>query len=358
MKPIYKIHVTEEDDLGIDFNSFVDYPAHMRDFIAFDKGAKHLYNVDEEKRTVTGVMISANTPIYRNSVEHGEHFVMFTREVIEVIARKFFKNGFSQNLNAMHNPDALLMDGAYLFESYIVDSNDPKKPNVPEALTKQKLQDGTWLASYYVHDNTLWDKVKSGEFNGFSVEGWFEKVETKVKTKQSKMSKEDAKKSLFDKFVDAVVGNPTDEVVEETTEENFVEATTAEGVVVSYEGELAEGTMVTIDVDGEMVPAPEGVHELTLEDGSMVIVELDGTGTVVSVEPFEVPEEEVEEDMAEELAKIVKPLMETIQKEMDAKFAKIEAKIDAVKESEKFNAKPNTPAAQKDTKAGWRKIGK
>ena len=42
MKPIYKIHVSETDDLGIDFNSFVDYPAHMRDFIAFGKGDKQM----------------------------------------------------------------------------------------------------------------------------------------------------------------------------------------------------------------------------------------------------------------------------------------------------------------------------
>jgi hypothetical protein len=328
----------------------------MRDFIAFGKGDKQLYNVNEEKRTVTGVMISANTPIYRNSVEHGEQYVMFPREVIEVIARKFFKNGFSQNLNAMHDPDTLLMDGAYLFESYIVDSKDPKKPTVPEAFTKQKLMDGTWIASYYIESDQLWQDVKDGKFNGFSVEGWFEKVETKVKTKHSKMSKEDAKKSLFDKFVDLVAGESTEAP---ETEENFVEATTAEGVVVMYDGELAEGTILTIDVDGEMVPAPEGVHELTLEDGSMVIVELDATGAVISIDPFEVPEEVVEdEDMAEELSKIVKPLVATIEKEMDAKYAALEAKIDALKESEKFNQKPNAAAAKTEKRAGWRQINK
>ena len=35
--PFYKIVVNEHDDTGVDFNAFVDAPAHMKRFIAFEK---------------------------------------------------------------------------------------------------------------------------------------------------------------------------------------------------------------------------------------------------------------------------------------------------------------------------------
>ena len=34
--PYYKIVVNEDDESGVDFNSFVDVPAHMKGFISFN----------------------------------------------------------------------------------------------------------------------------------------------------------------------------------------------------------------------------------------------------------------------------------------------------------------------------------
>ena len=139
------------------------------------------------------------------------------------------------------------------------------------------LQDGSWIASYYVEDNALWQDVKAGKFVGFSVEGWFEKKSIKVKTKMSKPTKS-LKQILRDIFNDVPA-----EVAPDAEEVTFSEAVTADGVTVFFEGELVEGTLVQIELDGVKVPAPEGEHQITLEDGTVKIVTLDGTGAVVTV---------------------------------------------------------------------------
>jgi len=38
--------------------------------------------------------------------------------------------------------------------------------------------DGSWLTSYKITDKALWEKAKNGEFNGFSIEGVFNLIET------------------------------------------------------------------------------------------------------------------------------------------------------------------------------------
>jgi len=343
MLPFFKIKVSEHDELGVDFNSFVDVPAHMKGFLAFDGVERYQFNQD--KRIVTGVMISAGTPIYRNSPDMGEHYVVFDAETIDIIRKKFFKEGYVQNVNLNHN-DKDRTKGATLIDSYIVSNSDPKLPSVPEVFEKQKLQDGSWIASYYVTDNTLWDDVKSGRFNGFSVEGWFDKVKVNVKNK-NKMSKE--RKSIWDMF-----GLATSDVEPTAEPITFAEATTADGVVVMYDGELAEGTVLLIEVDGEQIPAPEGEHQLTLEDGSVKIVMLDASGAVVSVEDFTAEEPTVEPVEAEEAMRAeVAEAMKNVVTDIDERFKKLEtenaelvAKLEAINEGEKFKAQPKKEVKQ------------
>lgn len=354
MLPFFKIVVNEADDTGIDFNSFVDAPAHMKAFIAFGKDAVR-YEFNEEKRIVTGVMISAGTPIYRNSPDMGEHYVVFDAPTIDLIRRKFFKNGFIQNVNKQHDSKQVVK-GITLIDSYLVSNSDPKLPNVPEAFNSMNLQDGSWIASYYVEDNALWQDVKAGKFVGFSVEGWFEKKSIKVKTKMSKPTK-----SIWAHIKDAF--NDAPEVAPNAEEVTFSEAVTADGVTVFYEGELAEGTLVQIELEGVKVPAPEGEHQLTLEDGTVKIITLDGTGAVVSVadamsnEPTEEANTELNAEVAEVLSKVIKAT--------DAKIAELEGKfnafakenetlkteIETFKSSGKFGASPKAITEEKTLSA-------
>lgn len=340
MIPYFKIQVSEADELGVDFNSFVDVPAHLKGFLAF--GKEERYNFNDEKRIVTGVMISAGTPIYRNSKEMGEHYVVFDAETIDIIRKKFFKNNYTQNVNLNHN-EKDITNGATLIDSYIVSNSNQKYPNIPQAFESQKLKDGSWIASYYVTDDVLWDNVKSGKFNGFSVEGWFDKVKVNIK-KKNKMKKE--RKSIWDMFGLA------------PEKSKFTEATTADGVIVMYDGELVEGTVLTTDLEGEQLPLQAGEYQLILADEKVVIIVVDEAGAVVTVEDFNPDADAPADDANEEMKKQVAEAMKNVVTDVDERFKKLEtentelkAKLEAINEGEKFKANPKKevkPTSRRD----------
>jgi len=411
--PFYKIVVNENDETGVDFNAFVDAPAHMKGFIAFNDAVRYSFN--DEKRIVTGVMISTGTPIYRRDEQMGEHYVVFDAPTVDIIRKKFFKQGYNTNLNEDHDPNKVTQ-GATLIDSYIVSNSDPKLPSVPEAFEHMKLQDGSWIASYYVSDDALWNGVKEGKFNGFSVEGWFDKKQINIKHEGMQLAKgkfnqvtsitkwdvaidqkeikEGEKLTRTDSFDGKVIrleqGEYTtkegvnilvdaDGVVqkmgfkdqqnkskmknknksildkvkalfEDEEKQKFAEATTAEGVVVMYDGELAVGTQVFIEAEGEQMPAPEGDHQLTLEDGSVKLITLDGSGVVATVEDFKEEESAAEEsEMSEEVMAAMELMATEIRalKESNENFKK---ELKSIKEGEKFKAKPNKAAAGKEEK--------
>lgn len=323
MKKFYKIVADINDENGIDFNAFVNNPAHMKGFIAFNKNHSYTFSEEGERRIVTGVMISADTQIFRNFNDGHESYVSFSKEAIDIFRKKFFKNGFVQNVNNEHTSNVI--KGATMIDSYVIDSSNPNYPKAPEAFEKQRLNDGTWIASYWVTDDAVWEKVKDGTFNGFSVEGYLDKVEIKIKHKSTQMKNK--KKTVLD-----YLG------FSNFNKDKFAEATTADGIVLFYEGELTEGeTAFTIESEGEQMPAPEGEHQITLEDGSVKIVTLDASGVLVTVTDF--IEENVDE-LATELRKEMALALEKVSKDLltaiDERFNKVEAKFTALSKDAKF----------------------
>ena len=298
MLPIYKLSIDANDnETGVDFNAFVDMPAHQKGFIAFNKNQRYSFN--EEKRIVTGVMISSGTPIYRRDAEFGEHLVIFDAQTIEVIKNKFHKQNFNNNINKMHDPNKVV-NGVYMISSYIIGGD--KNPSAPEVFANQNLQDGTWIASYKIDNDDVWNEVKNGKFQGFSVEGNFFKDLVKIKT-NNKMSKKT--KSIFDLLFNK--------------KQKFATATTTDGVVISYDGDLAEKVAVFVEVDGENVPAPEGDHQITLEDGSVKVITVDATGLVSAiVDAEEMKDEEPTDDIKEEVAEVMREVLKDTNERFEA----------------------------------------
>ena len=328
--PFYKYTVNDSDNSGMDFNAFVDYPAHEKDFVAFGKAERYTFN--EDKRTVTGVMISANTPIYRKSKELGEHYAVFDAKSIELIANKFFKNNFSQNVNAMHDPSKVIQ-GAIFNQSYFIHNSDSRYPQAPEIFKGQNLEDGTWIGSYFIESDELLADIRAGKFKGFSVEGYFDKQRINVKSKYNKMVKKE--KNFFEYF-------GFKKANDEKTE--FASATTADGAVIMFDGELAEGSVVTLE-DG--TPAPAGDHEVTLEGGSVKLITLDEAGIVTSIEDFVANEETplTEEAMQTVLRKLVADIHERFEK-LEASNEAFRKQLATNKEGEKFAKKPLTGAGK------------
>lgn len=105
----------------------------------------------------------------------------------------------------------------------------------------------------------------------------------------------------------------TENNVEETTEtvkEKFEDVVLADGTVAQIEPEVVVGAAVVVDMDGELLPAPDGRHELS--DGRFITTE---SGVIVEVEEMEEEEEpEVEAESIEE-EEMSSPLSEAQERE-------------------------------------------
>jgi hypothetical protein len=145
----------------------VDRPAIEKDFLMFKEAKANFVIQSEDRRIVSGALMLADTPIYRND-QNGEYYVTFTKDTIEKIAQKFFKKGYQSNVNLMHD-EALAVEGVTMYESFIVDSSR----GVMAMKGFEDAPEGSWFGSFKVENESVWNKIKSGEFKGFSVEGIF-----------------------------------------------------------------------------------------------------------------------------------------------------------------------------------------
>lgn len=340
--PFYDFIIDEnEDAVVMDFNSFVDNPAHGKRMIAFNKDQKIRYAFNEEEQTVMGVLISADTPIYRRDNTMGEFYGIFRKPVITSIKERLMRQGLVHNLNTDHNPKSVVK-GAFMTDIFQVDAK--KGISVPEPLKDQNLQDGTLIGIYKVTDTKVWSDIKSGKFTGFSIEAFLDVKQANVK--KANMSKP---KTLWQRFSDLMGGE------EEQTQQTFAQGTTADGVVVMWEGELASGTPLMMEVDGAQTPCPEGSYEITLEDGTQKLVGVDASGLISTVDDVQaVDDEAILDQVAEVMAKQFKVFsaqFDALKAENTALKARIEA-IETAKPS-KFDSN-RKPITNGDKKPMWK----
>lgn len=184
---IYQAKVEDFVD-GIFTISLVDYPAVERDFVCF-KGQKQplRFSIEnEEQHNITGVVMLANSPIYRRNGDY-EYWIEYSPETIQKMANKLLKDGVQNNVSLQH--DGNLIDGISMQELYIKDSAKGIDPNFIS-----DIPDGSLMATFHVDSEELWDEIKNGDMlNGFSLEGYFtvEKMNKTHKTanKMSKLTK-------------------------------------------------------------------------------------------------------------------------------------------------------------------------
>ena len=130
--------------------------------------------VSEDEHIISGPLMIADELIYRNNDKFGEHYVKFSADTIQKIVIKFSKKKYQSNVNLMHDPNQKV-EGVTMFESFIVD----KKRGILPMKGFEDVADGSWFGSFYVENEDVWNKVKAGEFKGFSVEGLFDYEEPK-----------------------------------------------------------------------------------------------------------------------------------------------------------------------------------
>lgn len=307
--PLYELVIKEDesDPTGVDFIALVGTPAIKRNWVAFNEEeikTRFAFKGDDEKRIISGPAMIPDMPIYRRNDKGEEWEVMFKKPTIQRIIEKFFKAQNTGNFNLEHKRN-LLADGVYLIESFMIDSE--RGINAPEGF--KDLPDGTWFISCKVDNETIWnDFIKSGRFNGFSVEGYFAEkpVEEQVNEVEDFISKlKQLKSNIFTDMssIKELVNKLKQafEEMPETTEEKMSEAKLADGItVIRWDGEeLAEGVSVNVVTEEGIIPAPDGKHQL--QDGREIETKDGKILSVQGVAEQETEEKEIEVEMKSEI---------------------------------------------------------
>ena len=153
--PIYEIMIDLNDpDTTVSFNSLVVHPAHEKMFNTFSKQVKYQFNDDEQ--IITGIAISADTPIYRRGEKSNEeYYVVFTPKAIKDIVFDYARRENFNNVNLEHDSKRVV-DGIYMIMSYIIDES--KGFTAPERFKDES--DGSWIVSYKVTNKDVYDAVQ------------------------------------------------------------------------------------------------------------------------------------------------------------------------------------------------------
>ena len=146
--------------------SLVTSPAVEELFVAFNEETPIVEKfADEKKRMITGVVAIPNKPIFRRT-EDGEEFdIVFSEEAIEKMSKDFLKDYRQHEVTLQHQENA---DGVYLVEQWIKTDMVYDK-SLALGLSKE-LPVGSWIQTYYVDSNDVWQRIMDGELRGFSLE--------------------------------------------------------------------------------------------------------------------------------------------------------------------------------------------
>ena len=188
MKIVELVLDLDDEQSGIEAISVVESPAIEENFVALNKHEILLKEVNSEKRILMGAALVPNKQIYRrNDKTDEEYYIYFSEDTVRKASELFFKKSNHQNATLEHNEN---VEGTTIVESWIVE--DSKKDKT--ALYGLDVPVGTWMVSAKIDDQELYDKAKSGEIKGFSIEGYF--------ADRYDMSKDDKKTETINKLKD------------------------------------------------------------------------------------------------------------------------------------------------------------
>lgn len=254
-----RINPEETSDVEVSFIALVPNPAIEINFMTFGD-QRMQFKVDAEKRIISGPAMTPNVPIYRKDAS-GEYNVFFSPDTIKQIALKFSKKGYGKNLNLFHDPN-MPADGVAILNSFVSD----KSIGIMPQAGFEETPDGTWFVTAKVESDDIWNRIKAGEFKGFSVEGNFSFVENGAVEQKTDLQERgfmaDVKKLLAD--IKHLFLKQTFDVTGDTGSE-ATSMKLKDGTEVTVT-ELNNGGVLMIGA----APAPNGDYEL--EDGTKITV--------------------------------------------------------------------------------------
>ncbi len=362
---VFELVIDTDDESGVTAIALVDQPAIESNWMAFSKQSEYKFNIkDEEKRIIEGYFMVADLLIPRIGENGEKFFVKFSAKTIEQIREKQSRLGLNNNFNLMHDPRQIA-EGVYMLDNLIIDNERGKV--APKEF--EKVPNGSLWGSAKVDNDEIWNSIKEGEFTGFSVEGMFKQLEPVTMDEDlinklreiilgfeksiddnvqlnNKQTIDNMSKETLDKVKSLIFG---EEVKEETTPEvtkvKLMAAELADGTMVNIEPALEVGAMVTVEVEGEVAPMPNGDYPLA--DGTVVTVM---EGAITDIKEVEAEEEEAMETEATPEPKAetvteakIRKIIESTETVFNEQFAKISEELETVKaEFAKYKAEADT----------------
>lgn len=165
MIPLYDLDIDENTGLIMDKFSFVKVPAHMKKAQAF--ADTKMFFANDDLQEIMGVMIQADIQIYRRDDE-GEYFVRFPKETVRKIRQQVMDKGYNNSASKYHDDEHEI--DVVMTDSFIIDER--KGIKVPDAFKDQKINEGSWIASFYIKDRKDYVEIRDGGY-GMSIEGFF-----------------------------------------------------------------------------------------------------------------------------------------------------------------------------------------
>lgn len=167
---VFELAIDETGKLGVNCVSLVNAPAIDVNFVALSKETKiEFTSVEtEEKKMLYGALLIPEQLIYRVDKENNKpYYVKYSKETIERVSQDFLKRNMHHNSNLEHS---LPVAGLTIVESWLVGQPDKSQQ------FGFSLPEGTWFVGMKVDNEEIWQDVKNGTFKGFSIEGFFEEM--------------------------------------------------------------------------------------------------------------------------------------------------------------------------------------
>lgn len=374
--------------VGIDSETYaismVESPAIESDFVALSKEEEvKVFLESEERHMVYGAALIPDKDIYRNNGEQ-EFYISFTKESIEKMSQDFMKNYRQNEVTLDHEEMAndITITESWLVEDPYKDKANALGINVPK---------GTWMVGMKVNQIDVWERVKSGELKGFSVESmisleefskqnennmnietndmFWDKLKNILKEAFSKKAEADIESSEAYKITPESALKELDTILEKSgngipnktyplsamTDPQVIELANQSGFT-SVESYLDEVYAIKTELEEEKAAeAPETevievkIDPPTEEEQAKILEEIKSGGTE-DVKPEEVKPQEDNKHLEE--------LINSLKEEINALKEMNNGLNDKVKElSKEPSAKPvntNAKPSAKDTYSAWR----
>ena len=139
----------------------------------------------EDKQMVIGPALIPNKLILRKDTEGNYYYVYFDKQTVEQCFNIWM--GKSQKYTLAH--ESALTDIEIRDNWLVMDPECDKS----KALGFNNLPEGTWMSATYIKNKMLWEKIKQGEYNGWSIEGTFSEIFSKQMFASQTMSIEEYK---------------------------------------------------------------------------------------------------------------------------------------------------------------------